>query len=75
MAEFEKECANISQRRSDFEKNISQAKKDLEKISKKVNESEKLQQEGSTRDEYLKIKTDIQVKNAQIERERSKLEA
>ena len=59
LAEFEKDCANINQRRSDFEKNISQAKKDLEKISKKVNESEKLQQEGSTRDEYLKIKTDI----------------
>jgi len=64
LIQFEKESSELNQKRSDYEKSIAKAKKDLEKIKKQLNESEEMQQQGSTREEYFKIKSQIQIKNA-----------
>lgn len=53
---------------------IASAKIELEKINKQTAESEDLQAKEVQREEYFKVRSQLQVKNAQIERERIKLQ-
>ena len=53
---------------------IENAKIELTKIQKLTDKSEELRAKEGQREEYFKIKSQLQVKNAQIERERLKLE-
>lgn len=64
---------NISKKQN-CEAIIKAAKIELKKIEKLTAESEELQAQSQQREEYFKIKSSIQVEDAQIEREKIKLE-
>lgn len=74
LAQIEAENKVSVQKKEACQAAIEAAKSELGKINTKTEKSEDLKKTEATREEYFKIRSDLQVTNAQIERERIKIE-
>lgn len=61
-------------KKKEYKKKIEEGEKELAKIEKEIAQSEDLQAQQTLRNEYLQIKSKIEVENAQIGRQMTLIE-